>query len=63
MPLVCEAAGGLSVWSTAGGGRQAGAADPDCGDLSLVQAGSAGVVTSMNGAEISPWRGLSTLPP
>ncbi len=38
-------------------------ADPDRGDPSSVQAGSAGVVTSMNGAEISPWRGLSTLAP
>lgn len=63
MPAVCRVAGVLSVWSNAGGGRQAGGTDPDCGDSSLVQDGPVGVVTSMNGAEISPWRGLSTLSP
>lgn len=63
MPPVCRVAGVLSVWTNADGGRQAGTADPDCGDLSSVQAGSAGIVTSMNGPEISPWRGLSTLSP
>lgn len=59
----CRVASVLSVWTNADGGQQAGTADPDCGDLSSVQAGSAGIGTSMNGAEISPWRGLSTLSP
>ena len=63
MPPVCRVAGVLSVRSTAGGGRQADATAPDCRDSALVQAGSAGVVTSMNRAEISPWRGLSSLSP